>query len=126
MGFKHVARIRKGELRAVGLQPKSDRVIVTDKIRAKLEGRGLKLELVRRVIEDGEYQRRSPRSKSERAMERYKWIEGAWYIAVVYVPSPKEEQKHNSLATCHLISKRKVDRRLDSGVLQARGAKTKP
>lgn len=89
MGLKHIARIRKAELKAVGLQPQSDRVIVTDKIRAKIEGRGLKLELVRRVIKDWEYQRRSPEYKSERAVERYKWIEGAWYIAVIYVPSPK-------------------------------------
>ncbi|MFQ6014303.1 MAG: hypothetical protein ACE5NP_02520 [Anaerolineae bacterium] len=71
MGFRHVARIRRRELRALGLSPPSDRVIVTDKIRRKVEGYGLTLKEVRRVIEEWEYQRRSPPHKNECAVERY-------------------------------------------------------
>lgn len=67
--FRHVATIKKREFRALGLAPLSERVVVTARIRAKLEGYGVTLALVRRAIERWDYQRRAPLEKDARSVE---------------------------------------------------------
>ncbi len=117
-GLEHLARIKPREFRALGLAPKSDVVAVTDKIKAKIAARGLTAEIARRVIEEWEYQRRSP--SEARSVERYAQIDGRWYFAVIYVPGKKEPHPHNSLATAYRIKLRHIEPRLESGQLRKR------
>ena len=117
-GLEHFARIRPREFRALGFAPKSDVVAVTAKIKKKIAARGLTLEMARRVVEEWEYQRRSP--SEERSVERYAQIDGRWYLAAVYVPSRKETHPHNSLATAYQIGSKHVKSRMENGLLKKR------
>jgi hypothetical protein len=112
-GLEHFARIKPREFRALGLAPKSDIVAATGKIKKKIAARGLTLEMARRVIENWEYQRRSP--SEERSVERYARIDGKWYLAVIYVPRKRETHPHNSLATAYRIGSKHVEARIGHG-----------
>ncbi|MBI4790295.1 MAG: hypothetical protein HY782_24950 [Chloroflexi bacterium] len=117
-GLEHFAKIRPREFRVLGLVPKSDVVAATAKIKKKIKVRGLTLTMARRVIENWEYQRRSP--EDERCVERYARIDGKWYLAVVYVPGKKDIHRHNSLATAYRIGSKHVQARIENGQLKPR------
>ncbi len=117
-GLEHFARIRRWELRALGLVPKSDVVAITKKIKKKIAARGITLQLARRIIEQWEYQCRS--DKEARSVERYKQIEGKWYMAVVYVPDRNDKHPHNSLASIYRRDPKEVEELIADDKLRRR------
>lgn len=117
-GLEHFARIRRWEFRALGFAPKSDVVAVTEKIKNKIAARGISLQMARVVIEQWDYQRRSHRG--EREVERYKQIEGKWYMAVVHVPDRKDRRLHNSLASVYRRDAKNVEELIEDGRLRGR------
>jgi hypothetical protein len=115
-----VATIKTHEFRALRLSPLSTKVVITDKIRQKVEGYGLPLARIRRVIERWDYQRRAPMVKDARSVERYAWIDGVWNLAVIYVPTRRDDLEFNQAATCHRIHHSIVDQLIERGRLYER------
>lgn len=117
-GLEHFAKIKPRELRALGIAPKSDVVAVTGKIKQKIAARNITLGIARLVVEQWDYQRRSHRR--ERSVERYKFIEGKWYMAVVFVPDRKDKHPHNSLASVYQRNTKDVEDWIVEGKLWGR------
>jgi hypothetical protein len=117
-GLEHFARIRRWEIRALGLVPKSEIVAVTAKIKKKIAARGITLRVARQVVERWDYQRRSHRR--ERSVERYKQIEGKWYMVAIYIPDQKDRHPHNSLASVYQRNAKEVEEWIADGKLQRR------
>lgn len=118
--FRHIATIKKRELRALGLAPLSERVVVTARIQTKIAGRGITLSQVRRVIERWHYQRRAPEEKDARSVERYAKLEEGWYTVVIYVPTRQDSIQFNQVATCHREHEVTIQKLVEARALKQR------